>query len=71
MNEILDESRRPKCPNRATGCWYIDSNGRCANAGCVAKRLDPCRNNGWGMMPAETVAHPELDRDVWRKEHGL
>lgn len=71
MTEILEESRRPKCPHPGNGCWYVDENDGCANAGRVAARHDTCENNRWGMMPTEIVTNPGLDRDVWRKERGL
>ena len=71
MSEILEKSKRPKCPHPGNGCWYADADDRCANAGRVRAKPDPCESNGWGMMPTETLTRPGLDRDVWRKEHGL
>lgn len=71
MNEILERSSRPKCPHPGNECWYVDANGRCANAGRTRTERDPCKHNGWGLMPTEVLANPGLDRDVWRKEHGL
>lgn len=70
-SEILEKSRRPKCLHPGNGCWFVDADGMCANDGRVHAGFDPCENNGWGLIPTEIMVNPELDRDAWRKEHGL
>lgn len=66
--KILEERRRPKCLHPGNGCWFVDSNGRCANAHEVQRGLGICKVNAWGRAPRNM---PESERDTWRKEHGL